>query len=257
MDIATIAGIIAGISLIAMSIVTGGNPNSFVNVPSLLATVGGGLAATLISFPLNTLLKVFKVIQKTLMHKDKSLYEVIHSIVVYAEKARKEGMLSLEEEAENEPDPYLKKGLMLAVDGTESELINAILYTELGAVESRHEEGQNVLRTMGAMFPAFGMIGTLIGLVQMLSQMNDPSAIGPGMSVAILTTFYGALLANLFCIPMAEKLKGRSEKEVQRMELIVKGIMAIKEGDTPRVVKEKLKSFISTAEKKLLEKKDK
>ncbi|MCD6380067.1 motility protein A [bacterium] len=257
MDIATISGIIAGISLIAMSIVSAGNPNTFVNIPSILATVGGGLAATLISFPLATLLKVSKVVKKTILHKEKSLYESIQAIVGYAEKARKEGMLSLEEEAENESDPYLKKGLMLAVDGTESELISAILYTELGAVESRHEEGQNVLKTMGAMFPAFGMIGTLIGLVGMLSQMNDPSAIGPGMAVAILTTFYGAFIANLFCIPMAEKLKGRSEKEVQRMELIIKGIMAIKEGDTPRIVKEKLKSFVSPAEKRLLEEKDK
>ncbi|MBU8921022.1 MAG: motility protein A [Bacteroidales bacterium] len=257
MDFATIIGLLVGLSLISISIIQGGNAAGFINVPSLLTTIGGALSATLISFPLKTMFRVFSVTMKTFMHKDKTLSEAITSIVGYAEKARKEGMLSLEEEAENEEDLFLQKGLMLAVDGTESELLSAIMYNEMASVESRHEEGQNILKTMATFFPAFGMIGTLVGLVQMLSQMNDPSKIGPGMAVALLTTFYGAFAANLVCLPLAEKLKGRSMKEIQRMELILDGIMAIKSGDTPRVVGEKLKAFVSPRERALIDMDDK
>ncbi len=254
MDIATIAGLMAGLGLIAFSILMGGNAQGFINVPSLLTTIGGAFSATLISFPLKTMFKTFKVTMKTFLHKELSLTELIEAMVKYAEKARKEGMLALEQEAENEQDKFLAKGLMLAVDGTESELLSNIMYNEMTALESRHEEGQNLFKTLGTFFPAFGMIGTLVGLVQMLSQMNDPSKIGPGMAVALLTTFYGAFAANLFCLPMAEKLKGRSASELHRMELIVEGIMAIKSGDTPRVVGEKLKSFIPPVERLKLEK---
>ncbi|MBN1164105.1 MAG: motility protein A [Candidatus Krumholzibacteriota bacterium] len=249
MDLATIIGLMAGLGLIALSIIKGGNAQGFVNVPSLMTTVGGAISATLISFPLKTMFKVFAISMKTILHQEQSHSNVIVSLVKYAEKARKEGMLSLEEEAEGEPDQFLRKGLMLAVDGTESELLSNILMNEMSALQSRHEEGQNVFKTLATFFPAFGMIGTLVGLVQMLSQMNDPSKIGPGMAVALLTTFYGAFAANLFCLPMVEKLKGRSEGEVQRMHLILEGILAIKAGDTPRVVGEKLKAFISPKER--------
>lgn len=249
MDLATIAGIVMGLTLISLSILTGGSADTFVNVPAMLATFGGGIAATFICFPLKTLINVIHVVKKTILFSEKSQVETIKSITGYAEKARKEGMLALEDEAEEEKDDFLKKGLLLAVDGTEADLLHKIMTTEIDSVVSRHTIGQNVLKQMGAFFPAFGMIGTLIGLVAMLSQMNDPSKIGPGMAVAILTTFYGAFVANLFCLPMAEKLSVRSDREVQRMELIIAGIMAIKEGDTPRVVEEKLKSFISPGER--------
>jgi len=251
-DIATIGGIVAGVTLVALSIITGGSPGAFVNIPSVLVTVGGTLAATLISFPLKNVLGVFNIARKAFFHQEKSQIDLIAAIVKYAEKARKEGMLALEEDAENEPDPFLKKGLMLAVDGTETELINRILYNDLTAVQNRHELGQNILLAMGAYAPAFGMIGTLMGLVQMLANMNDPSSIGPGMAVALLTTFYGAFMANVFFLPMAEKLKTRSKEEVQRMELIIEGIMAIKSGDTPRVVEEKLKAFLAPKDRAML-----
>lgn len=254
MDLATIGGIVAGVTLIALSIITGGNVGAFINIPSVLTTVGGTIAATLISFPLKKVLGVFAIVKKAFFHKEKDPTEIITAIVKYAEKARKEGMLALEEDAENEPDPFLKKGLMLAVDGTESELISRILYNDLNALQNRHELGQNILLAMGAYAPAFGMIGTLMGLVQMLTNMNDPSSIGPGMAVALLTTFYGAFMANVFFLPMAEKLKTRSKDEVQKMELVVEGIMSIKSGDTPRVVEEKLKSFLAPTERMLLEK---
>jgi len=251
-DLATIGGIVAGVTLIAVSIITGGSPSAFVNIPSVLTTIGGTIAATLISFPLKNVLGVFNIVRKTFFHQEKKPTEVIAAIVKYAEKARKEGMLALEEDAENEPDPFLKKGLMLAVDGTETELINRILLNDLTAVQNRHELGQNILLAMGAYAPAFGMIGTLMGLVQMLANMNDPSSIGPGMAVALLTTFYGAFIANVFFLPMAEKLKTRSKEEIQRMELIIEGIMSIKSGDTPRVVEEKLKAFLAPKERALL-----
>jgi len=252
-DLATIIGIIAGVGLIITAILQGGSAGAFIDVKSVLIVLGGTMAATLISFPIKTVFSVFNIVKKTFLHKDAASSDVIKAMINYAEKARKEGMLSLEQEAENEPDTFLKKGLMLAVDGTESELLSRIMENELGAVESRHNIGRSVLDTMGTLSPAFGMIGTLVGLVQMLANMNDPSSIGPGMAVALLTTFYGAFMANVFFIPMSEKLKNRSKDEVMRMELILEGIMSIKAGDTPRVVSEKLKSFIAPKEKKQFE----
>ena len=166
-------------------------------------------------------------------------------MVHYAERARKEGMLALEEDSENETDLFLRKGLRLAVDGTDPSLLEKILFTDINQQITRHKEGKQILEAGGNFAPAFGMIGTLVGLIQMLSGLDDPSTIGAGMAVALLTTFYGAVLANVFFLPLAGKLETRSRDEIMIREMIIDGIMAIQTGDSPRIVEEKLKSFLS------------
>ncbi len=179
--------------------------------------------------------------------------EVIDKMVGYAERARREGMLALEEDSENESDPFLRKGLRLAVDGTDPQLLEKILETDVEQIENRHGEGAKVLSAGGTFAPAFGMIGTLIGLVNMLSNLDDPTQIGAGMATALITTFYGAVLANAVFLPLAGKLETRSKEELVIKAMIIEGIMAIQSGDSPRIVEEKLKSFLSPAQRAKVE----
>ncbi len=244
MDIATIIGIFSGVILVALSILTKGNINSFIDVSSALVVIGGTVAATLINFPLADVLSVIGVVRNAFLHKAPDPRDTIKQLVHFAEIARREGILYLERELENVQDPFLKQGIQLAADGTEPELMRAILETEISYLQERHELGQSILSAMGSYAPAFGMIGTLIGLVIMLANMSDPSMIGPGMAVALITTFYGALLANLIFLPLAGKLKTRSKQEVMLKELMLEGVLAIQSGDNPRIVEQKLISFI-------------
>ncbi len=245
MDIATVAGIFSGLTLIVLAIAQGSSPAAFLHVPSMMATIGGTIAATFVNFPLRTVFGVVGIVKKTLLHKMPEPAVLITTMVKYAEKARREGMLALEDESENEPDEFLRKGLRLAVDGTDPQLLQKILQNDISALEGRHQIGQSVLTAMGTFAPAFGMIGTLIGLVQMLSSITSPEGIGAGMAIALLTTFYGALMANILFLPMAGKLRTRSKEELLLRDLIVEGIVAIQTGDSPRVVEEKLKSFLA------------
>ncbi len=253
MDLATIIGLCAGFSLIIWALLMGGSVLLFLDVPSLIIVLGGTTAALLSNFPLDRVKGVLGVLRKTLFHKALDPNEVIAKMVTYAERARKEGMLALEEDSEQEPDEFLRKGLRLAVDGTDPQLLEKILATDNGQLEARHKEGRRILEAGGAYAPAFGMIGTLIGLIQMLAKLEDPSSIGAGMAVALVTTFYGALLANVVFLPLAGKLAGRSEEEMLRREMIIDGIMAIQSGDSPRIVEEKLRSFLSPASRRKLD----
>lgn len=253
MDLATIGGLVAGIGLIMGSILSGGSLGMFIDVPSMLAVLGGTSAALFINFPLGKILGVMKVVQKTFLFSADDPTEIITKMVNYAERARKEGMLALEEDSENEPDPFLAKGLKLAVDGTDPQLLARILETDISALEARHKEGRGIFEAAGMFAPAFGMIGTLIGLVQMLANLSDPSSIGGGMAIALLTTFYGAVVANLIALPLAGKLKARSDEELQNREMVIEGIMSIQSGDSPRIVQEKLKSYLTPAQQTVLE----
>jgi chemotaxis protein MotA len=244
-DIATVVGIVAAAGLIVWSIMLGGDIQGFINMPSVAVVIGGTLGALLINFPLPRILGMAKLLKKTVLFKVPDPDAVINKIVKYAERARREGMLALEEESENEDDEFLRKGLRLAVDGTDPQLLEKILETDLGQVESRHAEGAKILGAGGAFAPAFGMIGTLIGLVNMLSSLEDPTQIGAGMATALITTFYGAVMANAFFLPLQGKLETRSKEEMLVKYMIIEGIMAIQSGDSPRIVEEKLKSFLS------------
>ena len=243
MDIATIVGFIAAVTCLMVGI--GSNLPSMIDPPSMIIVVGGTLAATLIANPLPEVIGLIGVIKCAVLTNVPMPTEIIERIVGFAETARREGILSLEAAIEEGDDPFLSTGVRLAVDGTEPDLIMDILETELQFVEERHKEGQEIIANMGNAAPAFGMIGTLIGLVIMLKNMDDPAAIGPGMAIALLTTMYGAILANIIFGPISAKLKRYSSKEVLAKRMIIEGIMSIQSGDNPRIVEHKLSVFLS------------
>ena len=243
MDIATIIGIVAGAGLIIAAILMGSGLGAFIDVPSVLVVIGGSVAAMLIAFPLDRVIGSIKIALKAFFSPKTSPEEIIEKVVGLAVKARKESIIALEKEEID--DPFLAKGIRLVVDGTAPSLVQAILKTEIGFMKQRHLSGQKVFKTLGALAPAFGMIGTLIGLVQMLQNLSDPGSIGPSMAVALLTTFYGAVLANLVAIPIAEKLGGKSAEEVLMMEVVIQGVLSILEGDNPIIVRSKLEAFLS------------
>jgi chemotaxis protein MotA len=245
MDIATIIGIAAGVILILSAILQGGNFGMFVNIPSIMIVVGGTIAATLINFPLQDVLGVIKTVKNAFMHKAVPPTKIIQTVVAFATTARRDGILALESQASEAGDEFLERSVQLAVDGTAPELIKDILTTELAFLEERHSLGQGVFTSMGTFAPAFGMIGTLIGLINMLATLEDPSTIGAGMAVALITTFYGAFMANLIFLPIAGKLKVRTRRELLTKEVIIEGILSIQSGDNPRVVEQKLKAFIA------------
>lgn len=245
MDIGTLAGLAMGFGFIIYSMSLGGDLRGFWDVPSVLITCGGAFAATVISFPLPNLMAVGKVLKKAFTSKVDDPAKIIDLLVSFAEKARREGLLSLEEDAEALDDEFLKKGIQLVVDGTDPELVRTMMETELAFLEERHRWGQTMLDTMGTLTPAYGMVGTLIGLIQMLRTLDDPKMIGPGMAVAIVTTFYGAVLANLVFGPMSTRLKVRTSEEILLKEVVIEGILSIQSGDNPRIVEEKLKSFLA------------
>ena len=245
MDIATIIGILLGFIVITTAIVAGGGWQMFIHLPSLGITVGGMLCATLIHFSLPQFLGIFSVIKKTIVAKIPPQSELIQKMVNYAAINRRDGALALEQEVSKLDDSFLIKALQMLVDGREAESIREFMGLELQYLEERHSTGKKILEFMGAAAPAFGMIGTLIGLIQMLRSLDSPESIGGGMAVALLTTFYGALSANLIFIPLAGKLGIYSKAETTTMEMITEGICAIAQGDNPTIVREKLQAFVS------------
>jgi chemotaxis protein MotA len=244
-DIATLVGIVLAFGLIVWAISLGGSLTQFADAPSMAIVLGGTIAAILANFPMAKVIGLIKVLKKTVMFAAPEPDAVIAKMVSYAERARREGMLALEEDSETEEDEFLRKGLRLAVDGTDPQLLEKILATDIAQIGARHKEGKKILEAGGAFAPAFGMIGTLVGLVNMLASLEDPTSIGAGMATALITTFYGAVLANAFFLPLAGKLEGRSEEEMLVKEMVIDGIMAIQSGDSPRIVEEKLRSFLS------------
>ncbi len=245
MDIATIIGAVTAFALVLMAIFLGSGLVIFIDIPSLAIVVGGVIGITLINYPLSDLIKVMSVGLKTLFPSRTDPVGYIEDLVKFSGMARKEGILALEDAAAGVKNSYLKNGLKLAIDGLENQEIKAILGTEIQKLEERHKLGAEIFTSMGNYGPAMGMIGTLIGLVQMLQSMSDPSSIGPAMAVALLTTFYGSVMANMLFIPLAGKLKNSSTKETLVKELIMEGILSISNGDNPRVVEQKLHSFIA------------
>ncbi len=245
MDFATILGVISAFGLVAIAIVMGGGVHLFINVPALMIVVGGTLGATMINYPLRDVFGVFKVVKKTIFTKKISTGELIRGFMGFAKKSRKEGILALEADVKNVRDEFLKKGIQLSIDGLEPQEIQDILETEVGFIRTRHQLGAEVFTTMGTYSPALGMIGTLIGLVQMLQTLDDPSGIGPAMAVALLTTFYGSIMANIMCLPLAGKLRARSKEEVLAREMTIRGIISLSNGDNPRILEQKLLAFLA------------
>ncbi|HHX10832.1 MAG TPA: motility protein A [Firmicutes bacterium] len=245
MDRASVVGIVSGFILLLWGMADGGELRIFWDFASVLITIGGTLTATLISYRLGTFLEVMSVAKNAFASQEQDISETINTIVRFADKARREGLLALDADADALDDPFLQKGIRLVVDGTTPELVRNILETELAFIAQRHKTGQSLFETMGAFAPAFGMIGTLIGLIHMLVRLDSPDSIGPGMATALVTTFYGSVLANLVCLPIANKLKSKSAEEIFRKEAIIEGVLSIQAGDNPRIVQEKLMSFVA------------
>lgn len=257
MDIASIIGLISGLGVMALTILLSGELSGYFHIPSIVCTFGGTIAMTVMAYPMKKTIEGFKSLKHVFIYKELEPESVIKSIIDLANVARKEGLLALEEAAQQLQDVFLQKGILLIVDGTDPELVRNILETELSFIEDRHKSNQGVFEFIATMGPAFGMLGTLIGLINMLATLSDPSTLGPNMSVAIITTLYGSIIANIFCNPVVNKLKYRSSQESLMKEVMLEGMLSIQAGENPRIIEEKLKAFMApNLREKLSEDKD-
>jgi len=242
MDLATLLGLIGALAAILVSILMGGSATTFVNLPGLIIVLGGTFAVTLMKFPLAHTLGAFGVATKAFVHKPERATELIEQSVELATIGRKEGLLGLEQvEVKN---AFLRKGIQFVVDGHEPELVDRMLSKDIDLTIERNEEGIQIFKAIGDVAPAMGMIGTLIGLVQMMANMDDPKAIGPAMAVALLTTLYGSVIANAIALPIADKLNHRNREESTRRQLVLESVRSIQEGMNPRVMEELLNTYL-------------
>ena len=251
MDIASLTGIVAGLGLILSAILMGGDFSLFVNIPGIMIVVGGTLSATLLTFPLNDVLSAFKAAVFVFSSKQDNPNDMVFTMIELCKITRKEGLVGLSRTKTDHA--FVAKACMLISDGAEESIISDTLTIEIDAMKERHFIVQDVFTKMNAYAPAFGMIGTLIGLVQMLANLADPSSVGPAMGVALLTTFYGAVLAFMIFGPIAGKLKSRTAQEVMNLQIIFDGATAITQDANPRMVYEKLSSYIPSSQRKALE----
>lgn len=245
MDIATVIGLTAGIMMVLVTIVLGGQIAGFFSLPSIVLVLGGTIAATLINFRLRDVMAVLRTVRVVFQQDAPEPDHLIEKIVGVSRVARREGILALESQIPALGDHFLERGVQLAIDGVAPDVLRDILTTDIQVMQERHALGQSVITAMAGFAPAFGMIGTLIGLVQMLATLSEPSQIGKGMAVALLTTLYGALLANLVLLPILGKLRVRTALEVLHRELIIEGILSVQGGEHPHILEQRLKAFIA------------
>jgi len=257
LDVLTPIGLSIGVIMLLFGIVYNGGISgllSFVDPASLLIVIGGLLSGLLVSFSLKDIKQMIKVMRQSFSSDERKLQDLIDTFVHLSGKARREGLLSLEMEIDQVEDRFLRKGMLLAIDGTDPDVIQDILLAEISAMEERHRKGRAILEKAGDYAPAWGMIGTLIGLVLMLKNLNDPSTLGPNMAIALLTTLYGSLLANLVFIPIAAKLELKTEKEAFLKQIIVEGVIGVQSGQNPNILQEKVSAFLSQEEREAKEK---
>jgi chemotaxis protein MotA len=245
LDLASVFGLIGGIIVIAITILLSGDLSGYIDIPSIICTFGGTVAMTVMAFPTSKLKEGFSSLKHVFFYQEIDAENIIKSIIDLANIARKEGLLALEEAAQQLKDDFLQKGVLLIVDGTDPELVRNILETEMSFIEERHKSNQGVFEFMASIGPGFGMLGTLIGLINMLANLSDPSTVGPNMAVAIITTFYGSIIQNVLCNPCINKLKLRSSQESLMKEVMLEGMLSIQAGENPRIIEEKLKAFMS------------
>ena len=254
MDIGTIIGIVLGIGLVLAAILMKSGLGAFIDPAAMAVVLGGCTAAVLISFPLRQVIKIFNIFRNALFSKPLDPVRSVTTMVKLAEVARRDGILSLESRlSDGGYDPFLAQGLRMAIDGQDPAVIEAALEREVETIVERHAAGKGLFENIGKYAPAFGMIGTLIGLVIMLQSMDDASSLGPAMAVALLTTFYGSLIANLFALPVADKLALRSDQEIAAKLLVIRGVMSIQAGDNPRIVQQKMLAFLDPKQRRLVE----
>ncbi len=247
MDLATLIGMVGAIGFVFMAMVLGGELGMFMNIPSILIVFGGSIFVVLSQFTLNQFFGAGKIAAKAFMFKIEPPEELIQKIVEMADAARKGGFLALEEaEIDN---IFMQKGVDMLVDGHDLDVVRQTMAKDISMTTERHDFGANIFKGMGDVAPAMGMIGTLIGLVAMLSNMDDPKAIGPAMAVALLTTLYGAFFANVICLPIAAKLNNRMDEERINQQLVLDGIVGIADGQNPRVIEGILKNYLASGKR--------
>ncbi|MGN0155896.1 MAG: motility protein A [Lachnospiraceae bacterium] len=257
MDIASLLGLVLCLTFTVIAIITGDQGVSaignFVDPGSALITFGGSFCSILAANTMSDFIGGLKTFTLVFKVSQANTGEVIRKIIELSNVARKEGLLALEEAAADLDDHFLRKGILLIVDGTDPELVRGIMETEMLSIDDRHKKSISFWQDLGSMGPAWGMIGTLVGLINMLQQMNDPSSIGPSMALALITTLYGSLLANWICAPVSSKLKVQNNAEMMVKEIMIEGLLSIQAGENPRVIEEKLKSFLTPDEKAAME----
>ena len=244
-DSGTVIGLLLAFGLILLAISLGSGTAVFFDIPSLMIVLGGTFGAALVSYPLDDVLRLPELIKSALYYDDAPVQARLRRLLEIADRFRTEGAAALQQEQEREPDPYFRKGLGLVADALSSEDIRRILELEISFQIDRHRKGAQLLTALGTIAPAMGLLGTIIGLVQMLKNLNDPSSIGPAMAVALITTFYGSLLSNLVFLPLAGKLRARSHEEVLLKEMTAEGVVHISRGMNPRILEECLFGFLS------------
>ncbi|TFG64884.1 MAG: motility protein A [Spirochaetales bacterium] len=245
MDLATIIGLLLGAGALLLGIISGGGSlGRYIDIPSVFVTIGGSIGALIVSNPLSRVLGMFKYAKHALNTPKYEEERLISTLVSFSEKARREGLLALEDDLEDVPDEFMRKGIQLVVDGTDPEIIKTVMFTELNQMNERHAIGIKLFSDWGKLAPAWGMIGTLAGLIAMLANLQDTSAIGAGMALALITSLYGAIIANLICIPFTAKLEDRDKAETLVKEIVIEGVLSIQSGDNPRILEQKLVSFL-------------
>ncbi len=250
MDILAMSSLLATLALVVGSIILGGSPGAFFNLPSIFIVVGGTMGAIGLATPMKELMMLPHTLKKVFAREENlDISHVIRIMMSMAKKARSEGLLALEEELEKIDDGFILKSAQLVIDGTPPELVKSIMDVEIDLMERRYDESKKVFDLMADLAPAFGMMGTLIGLIQMLRNLDTPEALGPGMAVALITTFYGTFISNVFAIPISKKLVTRKVNATKGMEIVMEGILSIQAGDNPRLIEEKLKIFLSPQER--------
>ncbi|HOW28710.1 MAG TPA: motility protein A [Elusimicrobiota bacterium] len=257
MDWMTFLGFFFGMVLIIMGIAQEGSHYSmgpifaFFDIPSILITFGGSIASTLINYPLTQVAKTFTVAKKVFAEPDEDTSSLVGQFVSLSQKAKRDGFLALESDVRALDNDFMKRAVQLVIDGQDAEFIRQTLETEITFISERHKIGQEIFNAMSNYFPAFGMIGTIIGLVKMLRVMEDPTQIAAGMAVALLTTFYGLVVGYLICLPIAGKLKRRSETELVIKEIIIRGVLLLQTGTTPSLVEANLQAYLEPRLRKM------
>jgi chemotaxis protein MotA len=257
LDIATFLGVLSAFGLLTVAIMSKGDWTIFFNFSSLLVVLGGTFGATLINYPMKDIIRVLKVVKNAFYHDDEDYVAIIPGMVRYSRLARRDGLLALDKVIGEVDDQFYYEGLRMVVDGTKANVLEQIMRNEIDFLAARHRVGISIFKTMGQYAPAFGMIGTLIGLIFMLQSLNDASQIASAMALALVTTFYGAILANILFLPIAGKLKERSTAEILKKEMILAGILSIQAGEIPGMVEQRMISFLPTDYRKIyMEQKD-
>ncbi len=248
MDLATLLGLVVGwASVGAGAILKGGKPEYYVSVPAFLLVFGGTVGATMVSYSLKQMLDLPRVTLHAFLHRPVDVLGTMNRLIRFADRARREGLLSLEGEIQERDDPFLAKGVRLVVDGTDSAVVREILDTEVELMEERHRVGESIYTTMAGFSPTLGIIGTVISLINMMMKLDDPSKLGHMLAAAFIATLYGVALANLVFLPLANKLRARSQEEVLLRQVVIEGVLAIQAGENPRVIEEKLRAFLPPA----------